>query len=190
MKIKTNNKMLIMLSAIILLLLVFSATFNMIGQTNSWLKDDDDIGFVLNVQAINLVVKQGEREITDSYIYLGTDLIEGDTEYVLNVTITNNEIGKGYYIRSQAFAVVNGVTYNINNYIVSDLKADGKWLYSVDSNNNKVAMAPSGEDGSVLNLITSVTFPQEFINAVQGQYIKLHLFVEGSATGTFDSIVK
>ena len=96
----------------------------------------------------------------------------------------------GYYIRSQAFAVVDGITYNINNYMTTeDFAIDGKWMYSVNAGGDRVAMAPSGETGSQLTLIDSVKFPASFINAHQGKYIKLFLFVEGSATNNFDSII-
>ena len=184
MNTKSSNKLNILLVAIISLL-VFVACFNMFSQTNSWLKQDDKIGFKLNVGKINIVVKQNEREIVnDGYIYLNTQIIEADAEYELNVTITNNEDGEGYYIRCQAIAVVDGVAYNINDCITTDFvkNADG-WMYNTDKSveaNYKPMTA-----GQTLTMMQKVKFSKSFVDTIQGQYVKLHLFVEGSATGIF-----
>ena len=199
MKTKTSNKFNIWLIAITLLLL-FVAGVSAFGKTNSWLVDSDDVGFVLNVDEIDITIKQGDRQINNKgYIYLGTDVILPDTEYLTktttgtivdnSVTITNNEIGMGYYIRFQAIAVVNGASYNITNCInTSDFAykevTDGAWMYSVDENNNNIAMTA----GETLTLMQDILFPENFVNLIQGQYFKLHLFLEGSATGDFTSI--
>ena len=187
MKTKTS-KLNILLIAITLLLL-FVACFNAFGKTNSWLIDNDEIGFELNVQNITIKVKQGERVVDNQtgFIYLGTDLIEADTAYMTtdadDVTIVNEETtGVGYYIRCQAFAVVNGVSYNINNCITGDLyKRNDNWMYSVNAENENGQMSAE----QTITIIKSVKFPASFINQVQGQYFKLHLFIEGSADGTF-----
>lgn len=196
MKTKTSNRLNILLSAITLLL-IFVAMANSISQTHSWLEDDDEIGFVLNVATIDIEIKQGTRTITSGgYIYLGTDTIQANTEYLTednSVTITNNEIGSGYYIRFQAFAVVNGVTYNINQFIstkntnsIDDfiMNNDG-WMYSRDTDSTEAGYQPmiSTENSiQTLHLISKLVFNQAFVDALQGQYLKLHLFVEGSAT--------
>lgn len=207
MKTKTSNKSNILLIAITLLLL-FVAGFSAIGQTSSWITDKDEIGFVIQVEGINITVQQGERTIDNStgFIYLGTDLIEANVKYLTNtlttttdpetgdpvetgtdnsVSITNNETGAGYYIRAQVIAVVNGVSYNINSCITtSDLTVSGAWMYSMDGN-DRVAM----EAGETLTIMQDIIFPQEFIDSVQGQFVKLHLFIEGSATNLFDDEV-
>ncbi|MBQ7798219.1 MAG: hypothetical protein IJ371_03765 [Clostridia bacterium] len=183
MKTKTSNKLNILLIAITLLLL-FVAGFNAINKTGAWIQDSEQIGFEVNVQTISIVIKQDERTISDKgYIYLGTDTIVADTEYPLNVTITNEEKGEGYYVRFQAFAVVDGVTYNINDCITTDeaFAKDGKWLYTVNTEGDREPMDAS----TTLTLIEKVKFPASFVDTVQGQYIKLHLFVEGSATDAF-----
>ena len=191
MKTKTSNKVNIVLIAITLLLL-FVVGVSSIGKTNSWLTHSDQIGFEVYVPPINIVVEQtvngSTREIDNNqYIYLDTDYIEANHTYPLNVTITNKEEGLGYYIRCQAFAIVDGVTYNINNCITGDFyKRSDNWMYSVNSNNENTAMASFGNDGSTLTLIESVKFPPSFIDLVQGQHLKLYLFIEGSATGTFE----
>lgn len=191
MKSKASNKLNILLIAITLLLL-FVACVSAIDTTHSWLEDDEEIGFHINVKAISIEIKQGERIIDDTgYISLdptgsGVKYLEANKTYTLNVTITNKEEGVGYYIRCQAFAVVNGVTYNINNCITGDFydhPEDGQaWLYSVNAEKENTAMTQM----QTLTLIESVKFPQSFIDSVQGQYVKLHLFIEGSATDTFD----
>lgn len=184
MNTKSSKKLNILLVAIISLL-VFVACSNIFNQTNSWLKHEDKIGFVLNVGTINITIKQDEREISNTgHIYLNTKEIVGDTDYTLNVTITNNEEGAGYYIRCQAIAVIDGVVYNINDCVTSDFvkNADG-WMYNTDkadTENYKPMTA-----GQTLTMMQKVRFPQSFVDTIQGQYVKLHLFVEGSAEGTF-----
>ena len=185
MRTKISQKFDILLIAITLLL-IFVISINNIGKTNSWLTDFDQIGFEINVSEINLEIKQGEREIiNEGNIYLGTKYIEADTEYLTStnsVTVKNNETGTGYYLRCQAFAVVDGVTYNINSCITTDLyKRSDNWMYCVDNDNNNVAMTT----GQSLTVIKKLVFPESFVNSVQGKYIKLHLFIEGSATGVF-----
>lgn len=205
MKIKSGNKFNILLVAIVLLL-VFVAGANWFGQTGSWLTDKNQIGFWLNVEGVDITVKQGGRAIDNrtGFVYLGTDLIESNTKYLTNtlqtivdeetgeettngednsVTITNNETGVGYYIRCQVIAVVNGVSYNINRCVTTtDLTPSGKWLYNMDGE-NRVAMTA----GQTLTIMQDVVFPKSFIEeTVAGQFIKLHIFIEGSATGVFD----
>lgn len=186
---KTKTSKLNILFIAITILLIFVACCNAFGKTNSWLIDDDEIGFQLNVKNITIKVKQGERVIDDQtgFIYLGTDLIEADTSYMTtdsdDVVIVNEETeGKGYYIRCQAFAVVNGIAYNINNCITGDLyKRNDNWMYSVNSENENVQM----DALQSITIIKSVKFPASFVDTIQGQYFKLHLFIEGSADGTF-----
>lgn len=196
MKAKIGNKLNILLIAITLLL-VFVALANSINQTHSWLEDSDEIGFELNVASIDIDIKQGTRSITSGgYIYLGTDTILANTEYLTgdsSVTVTNNEIGSGYYIRFQAFAVVNGVTYNINQFIstknansVDDfiINNDG-WMYSRDTDSTEDGYQPmisTESNTQSLYIISKLVFNEAFVETLQGQYLKLHLFVEGSAT--------
>lgn len=189
MKTKSSNKFNNVLIAITLLLL-FVLTFGLFGKTNSWLETKQDISFILKVPDINIIIKQDERTVADEgYIYLGTDHIEGDKDYALNVTITNGETGTGYYIRFQAFAVINGVTYNINNCITSDFynRGDG-WFYSVDDNTAQSPTNQAMAGGQVLTMMEKVKFPSSLIESNQGQFFKLHLFVEGSASGEFTTI--
>ena len=208
MKTKVSNQLNILLTTMALLLLFVIGFYNL-GHTNSWLVTSDTIGFQLGVQEIQITIKQGERKVLDKgYILLNTNLIEADTEYLTNtlsttidpetgdetttgennsVTITNDEEGLGYYIRFQAIAVINGVSYNINHFIkTSDFLnrkgADNSyWMYSVDAQDRDVAMSA----GQTLTMMQDVQFSQNFINQVQGQYFRLYLFVEGSATGVF-----
>lgn len=184
MNTKSSKKLNILLVAIISLL-VFVACSNMFNQTNSWLKHDDKIGFVLNVGSINITIKQNEREIPNTgHIYLNTKEIVGDTDYALNVTITNNEEGAGYYIRCQAIAVIDGVAYNINDCLTTDFvkNADG-WIYNTDK--SVAGSYKPMNAGQTLTIMQKVRFPQSFVDTIQGQYVKLHLFVEGSADGLF-----
>ncbi len=197
MKTKFSNKFNILLIAIIMVLLVFVAFMNALGTTGAWLNTKDEIGFQVNVDQIKLSIKQGDRKLNEDgaetgLIYLGTNIIEAGVTYLDDVTeqvtITNDETSTGYYIRCQAFAVVNGVTYNINNCITSDLESytDG-WMYSEDAEGNRIQMPPYSatdpDNGSTLVLMKNVTFPQSFVDQIQGQLVKLHIFIEGSAIG-------
>ncbi len=204
---KSSNKINILLTAITLLLLFVIGVIDL-GKTNSWLVDSDTIGFHVQVGTMDLFLRQGGREITNGgYVYLSTEIIEADTPYLTNtlttvnnvttgtdnsVIMVNEERGQGYYIRFQAIAMINGVAYNINDYITGsdfvnrkDADSNAWWMYSVD---NKSATTPAnapiaGETS--LTLIKDLIFPQSFINTVQGQYFKLYLFIEGSGNGEF-----
>ena len=205
MKTKTNNKLNILLPAITLLLL-FVIGFNSFGKTNSWLVDKDIIGFQVEVGAINVMLKQGEREIANGgFVYLGTDAIEADTNYLTDtrktengvttgtdntVVITNEEETVGYYLRFQAIAMVNGVAYNINNCITgSDFvnrEVDGAWwMYSVADKYAQTPVNAAIAGSATLTLMKDINFPQSFVDTVQGQYFKLYLYIEGSANGEF-----
>ena len=205
MKTKTNNKLNILLPAITLLLL-FVIGFNSFGKTNSWLVDKDIIGFQVEVGAINVMLKQGEREIANGgFVYLGTDAIEADTDYLTDtrktengvttgtdntVVITNEEETVGYYLRFQAIAIVNGVAYNINNCITgSDFvnrEVDGAWwMYSVADKSAQTPVNAAIAGSATLTLMKDINFPQSFVDTVQGQYFKLYLYIEGSANGEF-----
>jgi hypothetical protein len=198
-KTKISNKLNILLIAITLLLL-FVIGFNQFGKTNSWLIDSESIGFNVNVEEIDMTIKQGERQITnDGYIYLNTSLIEADTKYLTNtgednsVTITNDETGVGYYVRFQAIALINGVAYNINHFITkSDFvnrqdDDNGWWMYSVDDKNATTPKNSAIEAKTTLVLMEDLKFSSNFVSKVQGQYFKLYLFIEGSANGTFSN---
>ena len=182
MKTKTSNKLNIVL-VIITLLLIFVAGASAFGKTNSWLTDTDEIGFVVNVADIDIVVKQNARQIENGgQIYLGTDVLEGGKTYDLNVTITNSEDEKGYYIRCQAFAVIDGTTYNINNCITNDLNRDGTWMYVYNTSTNARRQMAGSE---TLYVIDTLTFTANFVNGLQGKYFKLYLYIEGSPVSDF-----
>ena len=199
MKAKFSNKIYILLTAIVILLL-FVVCFNSMGATGSWLEDSEDIGFKVNVAGIDIIITQNSRTITSGgYIYLGTDLLEAEVDYLTNtydpeqdtgednsVKITNNETGTGYYIRFKAIALADGVQYNINEYITTtdfyDHPDDGQdWLYSINAQKQNTAMASQ----TTLVLMEDVNFSQEFLNQIQGQLVTLHLIIEGSADTTF-----
>ncbi|MBQ7880477.1 MAG: hypothetical protein IJ358_01370 [Clostridia bacterium] len=185
MKTKTSNKLNMLLIAITLLL-VFVAGAKVFGSTNSWLKTEDQVGFTVTVTGIQLSVKQDNRTIPNNgMIYLNTDIVEADTAYDLNVSITNNELGSSYYIRCQAFAVVNGTTYNINNCITNDLykNSTDNWMYITSgSTSSTPVQIPSGE--SVV-FIDTVTFPSSVLGSLEGKYVKLYLYIEGSSSADF-----
>ena len=191
--------------------------FVQFGRTNSWLVDNDTIGFNVNVQEINIIIKQGDRQITDKgYIYLNTHLIESNTKYLTNtlttttdgegnsvttgednsVTITNDETGAGYYVRFQAIAMINGVAYNINHFItttdfVNRQDTDNSWwMYSVDDKNATTPVNSAMQANTTLIMMQDLQFSDNFVSKVQGQYFKLYLFVEGSANGQFVTTVQ
>ena len=205
MKTKTNNKLNVLLPAITLLLL-FVIGFSSFGKTNSWLVDKDTIGFQVQVGEMNVLVKQGEREIADGgFVYLGTDTIEANTNYLTDtrktengvttgtdntVVIINEETSTGYYLRFQAIAMVNGVAYNINSYIAgSDFvnrDINGAWwMYSVADKSVQTPVNAPIAGSATLTLMKDINFPQSFVDIVQGQYFKLYLYIEGSANGEF-----
>ena len=207
MKAKSSNKVNTLLIAVTLLLL-FVVGFIDFGKTNSWLVDRDTIGFNVQIAPMNLFLKQGGRKIeNDEYIYLATETIEADTEYLTNtlqtvddvttgednsVIIVNEEEGKGYYLRFQAIAMLNGSAYNINSYITDsdfvnrkDEDSNAWWMYSVDDKSAQNPVNAPIEGNTTLTLIKDLVFPQSFVDIVQGQYFKLYLFIEGSANGEF-----
>lgn len=205
MKTKNGNKVNILLIAITLLLL-FVVGINSFGKTNSWLVDQDIIGINVHVGKIKLIISQNGQEIEDDgYISLGAEIIEAgktyltDTRNTVNgvttgednrVVILNDEKGAGYYIRFQVIAMVNGVAYNINECIESDfynrqVANEGYWLYSVDDKTAQTPVNRAINSKETLVLIEDLEFSQSFVDLVQGQYFRLHLYIEGSADGNF-----
>lgn len=183
-KTKSGNKLNMLLMAITLLLVFVSGI--KIMDTHSWLINRDEIGFVVSVADINLVVKQGERIIENNgNIYLGTEIIEADKPYTLNVTLTNVEEENGFYIRCQAFAVIGGKTYNINSFIDNDLyKANDGWAYLTQDASNSTHRTMAGNE--VLTIIDTVTFPSALVDSMQGKNVKLFLYIEGNPTDSFN----
>lgn len=199
MKQKTSNMLNILLIAITLLL-IFVATANAIGKTGSWLTDKDEVGFTTKVAPINIVITQtlnkdtaNEESVTvenDGTITLGTDYIEANKPYALNVTITNGEEGSGYYVRYQAIAIVNGTEYNINEYITTDFyqNTDG-WAYHTASNQS--ATPTQMAEGETKILMGTMTIPATAdngklsIGTLQGKHFKLFLYIEGSPSADF-----
>ena len=185
MKTKTSNKLNILLIAITLLL-VFVACVSAFGSTGSWLTNSDEVGFKVMVEDINLKVKQNGVEIENQgYIYLGTNVIESDTDYSLGVTITNAETkGTGLYIRFQAIALINGVENNINDYITTSnfYKEGDGWFYSnISGSSTRTTLAPGAER----TMMEKANFPSSFLSQHQGKYFKLFLYIEGSPDGAF-----
>ncbi len=202
MKAKISNKLNIVLIAITVLLL-FVACVSAIGKTGSWLVDDDEMGFQLTVQNIDIEIKQGTRVVSNGgYIYLGTNLIEPDIKYLTseqseNVTIKNNETGYGYYIRFKAIIKADGIEYNVNQFVTTtdfyDHADDGQdWFYSVKVTENgdgsKTYTNRQMNASETLVLMEDLKFSQDFLNNIQGQLITLHLIIEGSATDSFDNV--
>lgn len=186
MNTKTSNKLNIVLLAIILLLM-FVACFNRFGKTNSWLINKDEIGFEVNVSNINIVIKQDSREIeSEDNIYLGTGIIEADKVYDLNVTITNDEDGDGYFVRSQVIAVIDGKVYNINNYVVNDFYKDiDGWMYLTESTSSSTRKQMTSNETK--NVIDTIKFPSSFIGVKQGKFLKLYLYIEGNSIANFNN---
>lgn len=187
---KTSNKLNILLIAITLLLVFVTGT-KFIGSTHSWLTASEQIGFTVTISDINIKIKQSSREISNNgNIYIGANYIEADKPYALNVTVTNEEDFSGYYIRFQAFAVVNGTTYNINEYITTDFykNADG-WAYNTASSSSAtpIQMA-SKQTKTMLNTMTipaTASAGKLSISTLQGKHFKLFLYVEGSPSSDF-----
>ena len=201
MKTKTS-KLNILLIAIVLLL-VFVASAQLMGQTGSWLKDDDDLTFTINISSINIEVKQGTRRIdNDGLLYIGTDLIEGDETYTFDaMTICNKEEGSGYYIRFKAIAKVNGVEYNINDYITSDFykNANGWMYYTLNKESSEPIQMPKDDkstldvDESQKTIISALKIPKEngdntklSTKTMQGKYFRLYIYIEGSPSSSFN----
>ncbi len=214
MKTKTSNKFNILLIAVTILL-VFVACFTSFGKTGSWLSDNEDVGFEITVGSINVEIRQQtikkvegvdtvvENRLIENtgYIALGTQILEANTDYLKlsdeaaveyvyadDITITNKEQGDGYYIRFQAIAMVAGEAYNLNSCITGDFYSHtDNWLYNSDistKDTNNSTYLPM-EANQTLVLIESINFPTAFIDKVQGEMVKLYLFIEGNATGEF-----
>lgn len=201
MKAKTSKINILLIVTIVLL--VFVACTQFIGQTGSWLKDEDELSFKINISDISIEVKQATRKISDEgLLYIGTNLIEGDKQYTFDaMTISNKEQGSGYYIRFKAIAKVNGVEYNINNYISSEFYNGGEWMYYTQ-NSESPTLIPMPKDNATTQdvdesqktVISSFTIPSTSgdntkltTNLMQGKYFRLYIYIEGSPNNTFDS---
>ena len=190
MKQTKGLKLNVLLTAICLLLVFVCLLINYSG---AWLTSKDTVKFTAQVDAINIVLKQDARELTsaNNNIYLGTNIIEADKDYDVNITITNNEQNEGYYVRYKVVAQVNGTVYNINNYITFgsglNKNADG-WIY-VASGTTPKAMT----SGQILTIMDSFKIPatasngQLSISTLQGKFYRLYLYVQGSPLSTFDA---
>jgi len=182
-KAKTNNKINLLLLAIVMLLVFVSGA--KIMDTYSWLTSGDKTGFVVSVADINLIVKQDSRVIQNGgNIYLGTEIIEADKVYNLNITITNDESGSGYYVRCQVLALIGGVTYNFNSRVTNNLYKDNDgWMYitSGPTNSTKRQMA----EGEIVQVINTITFPSNIVDSMQGKNVKFFLYIEGYPTNSF-----
>ena len=183
-KTKSGNKLNMLLVAITLLLVFVSGV--KIMDTHSWLVDRNDIGFVVSVADINIVVKQGERNIENNgNIYLGTEVIEADKPYALNITLTNVEESEGFYVRCQAMALIGGKTYNINKLIDNDLyKADDGWAYLTSGAQSSTHRTMAGSE--TVTIINTITFPASLVDSMQGKNVKLFLYIEGNPTDSFN----
>lgn len=204
LKTKTSSKLNVLLMAIILLLLFVVCT-RPLGVVGSWLRDSDEFGFTVNVSAINIEIKQDTRLISDGgqvYINATSGIIEGGQEYSFDsVTVSNPEEAAGYYIRFKAIAKVNGVEYNINEYINSDFyrsTTDGWMYYTADKGSETPIQLPKDDetttavDESLKMMINKFTIPTENADSsklstskMQGKYFRLYIIVQGSATSNF-----
>ena len=206
---KSSNKLIMMLTAIALLL-VFGIAFGSVSSTNSWLKDSDTAGFMVTISNIDIKVKQTITQTVDDgnggttentivreignggYIYIGDKIIEADKEYDLNVSILNNENTTGYYLRFKAVAIVDGVEYNINEYITSDfyIGNDG-WGYNTASKESDEPIAMEANQEKVI--LDTMTIPATAsagklgLNNVQGKRFTLKLIIEGSPDGVYSA---
>ncbi len=201
MKIKTSKFNMMLVVTIALLVFVVCAQF--VGQTGSWLKDDDDLYFKVNIAEINIDVKQGQRKLSnDDLLYIGTSVIEGDTAYAFDsMTISNKEEGAGYYIRFKAIAKVNGIEYNINDYITSEFynNTDGWMYYTANSRSAVPIQMPSDNPGTDIDeslkiIISSFTIPSITDNntklstdKMEGKYFRLYIYIQGSPSSQFNS---
>ena len=118
-------------------------------------------------------------------------MMKVNQEHYLNVKIINNEPGDGYYIRFQALAVVNGVTYNINEYITSDFyKNANGWAYNTANSSSSTPLAMT--NGQSKTIMGSMTIPATAsagklsIASLQGKHFRLYLYIEGSPSSHFD----
>ena len=191
---KTNT-----LLVAIMLLLVFVAGFTIFGKTNAWLRITEDVTFTVDVNQINISVRQGARTIPNDgtgLIELGTNVIEADVKCdFTDVEIVNNEKAKGYYIRCQVFAIIGDEVYNINNCIENDFyKSSDGWMYYTTLNNGQPTTTARQMDNKnvndatqgVVTIMKSLTMPNElasgvYLKDIQGKVFTLHLYIEGSA---------
>lgn len=201
MKTKVSKSHILLVA--IMLLLVFVSCLNTFGKTNSWLKFEETIEFSVAVNDINIAIRQGAREIPNDgtgQIYLGQNFIKADEKCDFeDVAVVNKEMAKGYYIRFQVFIRIGERLYNINNCIETDLykNSDG-WIYytenvnGVEKSKQMEAMDPEDESKGVVTIIKSFTLPDllednagtsqdVYFSNLQGQMIRLYLFIEGSA---------
>lgn len=194
MKTKIGSKLNILLIAITVLL-IFVACINAVGITGSWLEDEDEVSFTINISAINIEVKQEDRPINNNdQIYIGTNIIEGDKTYdeFKNVTISNKEDVAGYYIRFKAVAKVNGIEYNINEYITSEFYNAGEWMhYTANAQSSTLIQMPVENSEKVIISgfkIPSVANDNTKLSTsiMQGKYFRLFIYIEGSPSSTFD----
>lgn len=176
----------IVLAITCVLLLFVCLTIN---YTGAWLVDDDTINFTVQVDAINIQLKQGSRELTsmDNNIYLGIDVLQGDTDYEVGVTLTNKEDDVGYFVRYKVVAQVDGGIYNINNCVDTELyKGNDGWIY-VSSSSTPVQMT----SGQTVTLIKSINLPSSAgegkfsIQLLKGKFFRLYLYVQGSPLASF-----
>lgn len=181
-------KLNVLLAVTTLLLLFVCLTIN---YTGAWLADEDTISFTAQVDAINIELKQDTRTLTstDNNIILGTNILEADTEYDVNVTLTNKETNTGYFVRYKVVAQVNGTVYNINNCITTSLyKNSNGWIY-VGTTSTPTQMTA----GQTATLIDSIKIPatastgELSISALQGKFFRLYLYVQGSPVSDFSS---
>ncbi len=180
----------------IAVLLIFVTAMH-VGATGSWLSKDETIVFKTQVVGVSMNVQQtlnkgneGESsvEIVDGgTISLQTDIIEANTDYPLDVTVTNDESGLGYYVRYKALAIVNGTEYNINNLIDTDfyVKNDG-WAYHTANSSSSTPTQMNAK--STRNMLNSFRIPSTAgsglsIGTLQGKHFKLYVYIEGSAIG-------
>lgn len=186
MKQTKGLKLNVLLAVTCVLLLFVCLTIN---QTGAWLTNNDSVSFTAQVDAINIELKQGDRVLSsnDNNIYLGTDVIEADATYNINLTLTNKEENEGYFVRYKVVAQVNGAVYNINDYITTSLyKHTDGWIY-VGSSSTPVQMSSNQTE----TIISSITIPATAdsgklsISTLQGKLFRLYLYVQGSPVNDF-----
>lgn len=196
---KTKVGKLNILLVAIMLLLIFVGVLNFFGKTNSWLIANDTINISVAVSEIDIEVKQGDRVINnEGFMYLGSKYIESDTTYDFeDISLHNNEVTKGYYIRCQVFAKIGDKLYNINNCVSNELyKATDGWMYYTGNSQIKVAKQLEAKDEQdptkgVVPIIKTLTIPNlledniddtkdVYFSDCQGKVFTLHLFIEGS----------
>lgn len=157
-----------------------------INYSGAWLVADDTVYFTAQVGSINIQLNQGEREITaqDNNIYLGTNVIEKDTDYTLNITLTNKEEYEGYYVRYKVVAQINGEVKNANDIVSTSLykSADG-WIYV-----SQTATLSAMTGGQTVTLIDSINISSTLdwdLSSYSGKLFRLYLYVQGSPVSDF-----